>query len=865
VFIGLVVALGPCLLPDLLVAPAYAAGPNTDRFLGANVPWHEPRDRRVGVTDLDLAVKIDPSTKTVEGTAILTVEVSKPGGKLELHAADLDIRSAEWIAQKKVTAAAGAAEKTQPVAVAVNNQRISLKPPTDKKGDVFRLKIVYRARPKLGVYFVAPIPGDKDRPLHIFTQGEPIEARHWMPCPDNPDARLTWTVRATLPAKMNVLSNGTKLNESKRGRWKTTTYRMGLPHPIYLLTLVAGPFTEVVHRKGRVKLSSWAFARDRSRVKYNSRNLPDMLDFFEKITRTSYPFIRYGQVFVHEFGGGGMENVTLTSLTSRAMGNKHTDHDWTIDGLLAHELAHQWFGDLVTCRTWADIWLNESFATYYQKLYTRHHFGAARFAEEMDGARRSSTGLDKDRYLRPIVSDRYAHPVDVFDANSYPKGAWVLHMIANKIGEKAFLDAVGKYLKRHRFGSVETEDLRRAFEAESGISLRGFFQRWVRQAGHPRIRARIRYRNRKVVLKFEQTQRVTRQMPLYRLPIEVAIRRRKDSAVAQVHTVMLSGKRATLTIPAKQRPEVIEIDPKMKLYAKWRLDAGPDVLANIARWGRHPDVRLRAVRALRRGGLRSQRAVATLIDVLRNDKARHVRGAAAQILGRGTRAEVRDALLVAMRKDKQAPVRQKAATALGQLHDARSWQALVMAATQERSHAVQQAALRALVNIDSKRARDVMLQALKIPSERDRVKTTALQGLGKIGDPRDIETLLAAIGSDQRLHLRKGAVYAVAAMAVRTDNRAVRDRLRGALEALLNDPNRRLRAAAANAVGAIGDPASRGALLAVVAREPHARWAFRMKLNLRKLGKNMSANRRLKKIEEKLQRMERERRHEHKK
>ena len=473
---------------------------------------------------------------------------------------------------------------------------------------------------------------------------------------------------------------------------------------------------------------------------------------------------------------------------------------------------------------------------------------------------------DNDAYLRAIVSDRYRHPAELFDTNSYPKGAWVLHMLRERIGDQAFFMGITNYLKNKRFGSVQSADLQHELEAVSGQSLRGFFARWVHQAGHPELHTTIRWdgRAKRLRIVFEQRQRHTRQLPLYDLSIEVALRK-AGGKVAQLHTVRLTGKRAELTVPAPERPEVVEIDPGMKLFADWHLDAGPDVLAAIALHGRHPDVRLRAVREMRREAINSPRATAKLVTVLGTDRARHVRQAAAIVLGKGHRAQVRPALQKALASDKDAPVRASAAQALGALRDPAAWSGLVAAARDDKSYAVQVRSLQALALIDRNKARPLLLTALTWPSFRDEVKIAALQQLGRIADPADEAVLVAAVAPGQRQHLRSGAAYALAAYAVRTDNRARRDAMREHLEALLHADNRRVHNAAASALGTLGDPASRGPIEAAASRESHYRWAHRLRANLARLGGNHTTNERLRRLEETLEGMQRQGKHERKK
>lgn len=858
-------ALAACVAFAAVSSPVVVSGDegsttarsDTERFLGPNVPWHEPRDRGVDVQDMQLQVTIDPGAATVAGVVELRGKVVRAGAPLILYAADLDIRKAAWLS---------AQGKETPVSVHVQGDKIQLKTPSAAAGAAFALRIQYTATPKQGMYFVGPDKDEPDRPLHFHTQGEAIEARHWIPCPDDPDERFTWTVSITAPKRMQTLSNGELQSDTTKKRSRTTVWRLDKPHPIYLLSVVGGPLVETVHRKSPVRISTWSFAKHADRVAHNSRYLPKMMDFFNKITGLPYPFSSYGQVFVHEFNSGGMENVTLTTLTHRAMGDARSDLDRTVDGLLAHELAHQWFGDVVTCRTWGDIWLNESFATFYQKLFSQHHYGEDRFAEEMAGARSSAFSTDDKRYLRPIVSDRYKTPDEVFDTNSYPKGAWVLHMLRHKLGADVFDRAIAAYLQQHQFKSVETADLRRVLEAHSQQSLRGFFTRWLRQAGHPKIEVNLRWDEGKKRLHIElkQTQKVTAQMPLYSLPVEIAVRTSTGSKVAQLHTILLDKKRASLSIAAPQRPAVVEVDPKMKLLAAWRFRAGPDVLAAAARFGRHPDVRFRATHALRRGGLRSPSAVKLLLEILAKDPARHVRAKAAKVLGGGVRKDVRAALLKAAKEDAEAVVRRAAAESLGRLYDEASLPSLLALARDDKSPRVRLTSLQAADRIAPEKARKTVVSALKWPSFRDRLQVGALTILAKRGDVADLPAIAAAAAAGQPKSVRAGAAYALAAIAVRQDHKPTRARARQALEAMLQSPTLRIRHAAASALGTLGDPASRGALMAAARREQTARWAERIRHQAKGLGKSASANERLKKIEDTLRELQKRDGGEHK-
>jgi HEAT repeat protein len=360
--------------------------------------------------------------------------------------------------------------------------------------------------------------------------------------------------------------------------------------------------------------------------------------------------------------------------------------------------------------------------------------------------------------------------------------------------------------------------------------------------------------DKRLRIRFEQRQRVSAQMPLFELPIEVAIRSTRTSTPSR-HSYLLKTRHGELSLPMKRRPDLVEIDPDMGLFAKWRIKAGVDMLANLARDGAHPDVRLRAVRSLKHE-LRSSRAVSALLEALHKDKARHVRAAAARVLEQAPRESARAGLLRALTDDPEAKVRRAAARALGKLHDAKSWKRLEASARSDRSYATVRAALRALATIDRLRARPILVKASAWTSYRHGVAIEALSLLGRIADGRDLKRIWAATRHTQPQSLRRGAVAALAAFGVRRE--ASREAIREHLEGLLHDDSMRTRRSVASALRALDDPASRSALLGAAGRESNRRLAQKMKSWAGALGKGISADKRLRRIEETLERLQRD-------
>lgn len=837
----------PLLLSLLLIAAADPAAAAED----PNSRWHEPRDRQVDLTHMDLAVVLNFNDQTLTGTVTFAGKVLHDGAILLLHGHELNLKAAHWLAD--------GAER--PATWRSDGDELRFTPPVAKKDATFLLRIRYGARPQQGMYFQGPDGDDPKRPQHVWTQGETQEARHWLPCPDDPDERFTWTVTADVPAAMVVLSNGEPTVDKVSGGRRIKGHSLDRPFPIYLLSLVVGPFREVIHPHPKIRFSTWGFAHDEARLRHSGKGLPVMADLFARFTGQRYPMARYGQVFVDEFGWGGMENVTLTTLALRRLGTARTDRDRTSEGLVAHELAHQWFGDLLTCRTWADIWLNEGFATYFAGLYAEQTHGRDRLDEYMAWSRPVLAESPNARD-HAVVRDKYVSAGQLFDDLAYGKGGWVLHMLRRRFGDEAFFAGIAGFVRAHQYGSVETVDFQRAMEGATGRSLRGFFRRWLHQPGVPRLRVQTRYdrRSRLLRVQLEQRQPVDAARPLFVLPVQIRIRKSR-SDVGQTHVFVLDQKKGEFTLPLSLRPDLVEIDPDMALLAGWDMNAGVDMLANLARHGSTADVRLRAVRSLRKH-LSSDRGVDALLDVLGQDKARHVRLAAAKVLGRAPRKAARATLLKALKTDPEARVRARAALSLGELHDAAAWTELTRAARGGFSPGVQSAALRALATIDRQRARPTLVAAMGWPSYGHQVALAAMNQLGLLADGRDLDRLWQATSPGRAQHLRRGAVAALAIYGVR--NEAARLNIRGHLEGLLQSDNRKMRDAAAQALSALGDPAARPAMLAAADREPNARRALRLRKAAEALTGKTPAARRIKALEEAVAELQRGAHHDNK-
>ncbi len=300
---------------------------------------------------------------------------------------------------------------------------------------------------------------------------------------------------------------------------------MDVPHVSYLISLAVADFSIYHDKVGDLPVDYYVAKRvDEATARRFMGKTPRMIAFFGDKTGRPYPYVKYAQSVMPEFGGG-MENISATTMTDAALRDEIAALEGDSDGLVAHELAHQWFGDLLTCKDWSHLWLNEGFASYFDPLFTEHDRGEDAFRLEMDqrapelpGQRPGLSPADRRDPLR----DR---PTPCSTAMTYAKGACVLHVLRGLLGDEAWWKGIRRYVAAHQLQVVETDDFRKAMEAASGKDLKWFFDQWVYKAGHPELKVRWHYEDddKTVRVQVQQTQKLDDQTPLFRLPTTLEI------------------------------------------------------------------------------------------------------------------------------------------------------------------------------------------------------------------------------------------------------------------------------------------------------------------------------------------------------
>ena len=344
--------------------------------------------------------------------------------------------------------------------------------------------------PKTGFHFITNGNQDKQSPSYqAWTQGEAAESRYWFPSIDTPQVKFTLDIEISAPQGYVVISNGSLESKVMKDEFVIWKYVEKRPLPSYLISVVIGTFSHYESKYRDVSLYYyWPEEIKEEDAMLTFSETPKMLKFFEEYFETNYPFKKYSQTAVDNFEFGGMENTTCTTLTRRVLHDKKASSDYRNDiFLVVHELAHQWFGDMVTCKDWPHIWLNEGFATYCESLYWENSRGKDEFQYNLIEATDIYFEESNTLYNRPIVTNLYKHVDDLFDAHSYEKSGFILHMIRNHVGENNFRKSLKVYLERYQNRSAETLDLLKVIEEVSGREMASFFDQWIYKQGHPKL------------------------------------------------------------------------------------------------------------------------------------------------------------------------------------------------------------------------------------------------------------------------------------------------------------------------------------------------------------------------------------------
>ncbi len=449
-----------------------------------------------------------------------------------------------------------------------------------------------------GLFFINPDGSEPNKPQQIWTQGETEHNSRWMPTIDQPNERSTQEFWITVDNKYKTLSNGLLISSEPTGPIMRTDYwRMDQPHAPYLHMIAVGEFAKVDDQWRNVPLSYYVEEKYEPHAKEIFAHTPEMLEFFSELLGVDYPWPKYAQIVVRDYVSGAMENTSAVIFGEFVQKDDRELAEDNNDLIVAHELFHHWFGDLVTTESWSNLTLNEGFANYSEYLWFEHHDGIEAAEDHRLNELEGYLGSGRGGGFHPLIWYQYDSEEDMFDGHSYNKGGLVLHMLRKQLGDEAFFAGLQRYLKEHQYTAVEVDELRIAFEDTVGEDLHWFFDQWFIGNGHPELEVEYTRGDGQTTVTVEQTQDVEEFRPIFRLPTTIGVYP-ANGAAPVLHEVVVDKRKQSFTVPAGA-DDLVVFDPQSTILAVYNEERSPQEQVIIFERVPEQRRRLQAIRALR--------------------------------------------------------------------------------------------------------------------------------------------------------------------------------------------------------------------------------------------------------------------------
>ncbi|HIK11763.1 MAG TPA: M1 family metallopeptidase [Oscillatoriaceae cyanobacterium M33_DOE_052] len=744
---------------------------------GAKPHYNPDRPGQVQHIFLDLA--LDIPNQSYSGTCTIHLMPIRDGiTHLNLDAVNLNIHSVS------------VGETEQKFDSDGEQLQIYLSEPTTV-GETLTVVIAYAAeKPQRGIYFIGPDDNYPNKPVQVWTQGEDEDSRFWFPCFDYPGQLATSEIRVRVPKNFLAISNGEMISTEADGNDKIYHWRQTQVHPTYLMTLAVGEFAAIQDDWNGKPVIYYV---EKGREEDASRSMgktPQMLEFFSETFGYSYPYPKYAQVCVGDFIFGGMENTSTTLLTDRCLLDERAAiDDQRTETLVAHELAHQWFGDLVVIKHWSHAWIKEGMATYSEVLWTNREYGGDAAAYYRLNEARSYLTEDSSRYRRPIVTHVYREAIELYDRHLYEKGACVYHMLRAELGDELFFKAIHTFVQDNAHRTVETVDLLRAIEKSTGRNLLFLFDQYVYRGGHPEYKVAYAWDNDSKLAKITVTQTQVKtnhkngtnpEKYLFDLKIPIAFGQTQNTGKApgaptfKTFTVRICEPEQSFYFPLPEKPQFISFDQGNHYLKTVTLEYPIPELKAQLQFDPDPISRIYAAEALaKKGGLEALKALAT---ALKQDSFWGVRLEVAKNIGKVKLDQAFDAVVVGL-EDRDARVRRATVEALAQIKTHTSYKALKpLVEKGDASYLVEAAAAKAIGaivagNLEEKPKESQVIKQLKsVLKERggwnEVVRSGAISGLAQLktsAEALDIILEYTAPGVPQALRL--AAIRALGAVS----------------------------------------------------------------------------------------------------
>ncbi|MGL4619608.1 M1 family aminopeptidase [Chroococcidiopsis sp.] len=742
-------------------------------------PHYNP-DRPGQVEHIFLDLNLDILNQSYDGTCTIQLKPVRNGiDRLTLDAVSLNIHSVQVDATSTTYDYDG------------QQLQVHLANPT-QTGQSIKIAIAYSvAKPQRGIYFITPDKHYPNKPVQVWTQGEDEDSRFWFPCFDYPGQLATSEIRVRVPKPYIAISNGRLIHTEENGDYKIFHWLQEQVHPSYLMTLAVGDFAEIQDEWNGKPVTYYVEKGREEDARRSMGKTPCMVEFFSQKYGYPYAFPKYAQVCVDDFIFGGMENTSTTLLTDRCLLDERAAIDNRLtESLVAHELAHQWFGDLVVIKHWSHAWIKEGMASYSEVMWTEQEYGAEDAAYYRLLEARNYLAEDSSRYRRPIVTHVYREAIELYDRHLYEKGSCVYHMIRAELGEELFWRAIQTFVQDNAHNTVETVDLLRTIEKITGRNLLFLFDQYVYRGGHPEFKVAYTWDGDSKLAKVTVTQT---QNELFDLKIPIAFGYTRESGVgsresgknaegeisnATTHckafTVRVNEKEQSFYFPLEEKPQFISFDANNNYLKTVSLEYSIPELKAQLQFDPDPISRIYAAEALgKKGGLEALNALA---EALKSDRFWGVKVEVAKQLAQIKLDQAFEALVVGL-NDENPLVRRAVVEALGNIKTYASYKALKpIVEDGERSYYVEAAAARAIgiiaaAKLEEKPREEKVLKLLRSILENkagwnEVVRSGAIAGLSQMktsAEALDLILEYTRLGVPQALRL--AAVRALGAIS----------------------------------------------------------------------------------------------------
>jgi aminopeptidase N len=786
--------LSSLVLSLLLGAPMLPAQRPAGRIGAYTPPRVWPQHPRVfDLLHQRIAIGFDLAQHAVNGEVTTRLVVTAaPTDTIRLDASNLTIDAARDAAGQPLRFTSDTSSVT--VHLAKRAQR----------GDTVQFILQYHGHPERGMYFVPRRPT-------MWTQGEAIETPSWVPTYNAPNDKTTWEILVTADTGMSVLSNGRLVEVTKTpdGRQQVWHWSQEKPASTYLYSIVAARFAVLRDNWRGIPVEYWTSPDTIDATWRTFGETPSMIETYSRVLGVNFPWAKYDQAIIPDFTYGGMENVSATTQTDLALHGVSGEPERSGRSLDAHELAHQWFGDLTTTATWAHAWLNEGLTTYMESIHEEQSRG--REAAQWNWINEQQQAMEADlNQQRPLVFGERpgTDPIQIFfSGHVYPKGAQLAHQLRRLVGDSLFWAGMHRFLTDNAYKPVETADYAIAMEKATHRDLDWFFDQWAYGIGYPKVKVARSWNSRagRLQLTVDETQAIDSTHPLFRFPVTVRVVTR-DSVVR--HEIMVTARHQTFDIPLPSAPLTFRFDEGGWLLGTVTTDQTPAQLADMARHDLDFTARWWALRQLVGSADPAAHDARRLIAL--NDENPHMRAEAVRQLGLESSADGLSLVRAAL-ADPSSAVRASGIEALAH-RDSIGAQASVVSLIEHDPNAeVQDAALRVYDPNRSPRGTALLVEQVRHGSSLF-LRATAAERLLLHPDADGLAAVESATNPVEVRNLRQAALGVLARWP--DNSRAI-----AVATTYLTDGDPLFASAAARQLGRIGGAAGRTALHAALQTE----------------------------------------------